>query len=159
MVTAWACRTADSVCCIACRTSKDLKAETDEDLQPSSTETSMSSAAGPHLKDGPGAPRQLIQELIEENSKLFEENKKLGARYPTGPAGSASSTGLIAPAVLVCNVHVQQALWLATPVSQHACAQSAPTAECVCLCSTLSIKELADANQKLQEENQKLQSG
>ena len=76
---------AECVFCDTCRTSKDLKVE-EEDLQPSSTETSISSAAGPHLKDGPGAPRQLIQELIEENSKLFEENKKLGARYPPGPA-------------------------------------------------------------------------
>lgn len=51
----------------------------DEDLAPSSTEASISSKEGA-ARDHHGAPRQLIQELIEENTKLFEENKRLGAR-------------------------------------------------------------------------------
>lgn len=62
----------------------------DEDLVPSSTEASMSSSIGGAKLDGQPAKGeapssqqqqgQLVQELIDENTKLFEENKRLGAR-------------------------------------------------------------------------------
>lgn len=67
----------------ACRASKDGKENADDDLQVASEEGSVSSAGG--FRDipqprGSSSPRELVQELIDENTRLYEENKRLGGR-------------------------------------------------------------------------------
>lgn len=67
------------------RGSKDGKELPEEDMSMASEEGSMSSMGGSReasLQKGGGSPqRELVQELIEENTRLFEENKKLVERY------------------------------------------------------------------------------
>lgn len=56
----------------------------DEDLQVASEEGSMSSAGGqrepPQPSRGNNSPRELVQELIDENTRLNEDNRRLAER-------------------------------------------------------------------------------
>ena len=71
-----------------CRSSKDGKENADDDLQLASEDGSMSSMGGqrdmprdlPHQRGSSSPPRELVAELIEENTRLFEENKRLNER-------------------------------------------------------------------------------
>lgn len=66
--------------CSKSKDSRDLRSEQDDEASVASAELSESSRAGKDNKDSPGHSRQLVAELIEENTKLFEENKRLGTR-------------------------------------------------------------------------------
>lgn len=69
-----------------CRSSSGGKENGDDDLAVASEEGSVSSAGGHRDvplggRGGNSSPRELVQELIDENTRLYEENKKLGERY------------------------------------------------------------------------------
>ena len=67
-----------------CRSSNDGKENASDDLQLASEEGSVSSMGGQreaqHSRGNSSPPRELVQELIEENTRLYEENKKLGEK-------------------------------------------------------------------------------